>query len=139
MLKPDYIQPEQDLKKESDALALSLIKEFKDVILAKEQAEALKRITKPATIDESLGLGNFTNLANICLASLSSLDSDLKRDFGIENSGFEEFAYLFAVGTGSSKAIRMLNGYKTIEGVGQLHLFNTEGGIPSPEKIDPND
>lgn len=116
-------------------LNIKELKSIKDALLAKEQGEALRRITKPETQEEGLGLGYYESETVLVLNAID-LYEDIMNDLcGSTDTPLHTFTRKIGVSSGSRKAKRMEKSLETIGQLGQ-YIPGVKGNIPDPTNIE---
>ena len=95
------------------------MKELKDVLLAKEQGQALKRATFPIELHETLGLGKFGPETNVVLNSLVLVERLINSIAGERDVPLADFSRGIGTASGSNQATRLEKSLETIAHIGQ--------------------
>lgn len=118
-----------------EELTISELKSIKDAILSKEQGEALRRITKPETEFEQIGLGFFGPETVLALASVNLIEHVINDLTGLTDMTLHSFTGDIGVASGSRGAKRMEKSLETIGSLGP-HLPDASGHIPTPTALE---
>ena len=110
------------------------IKSIKDALLSKEQGEALRRITKPETQDEGLGLGYYESETVLTLNAVDLFEDIINSITGLTDTPLHNFTRKIGVSSGSRQAKRMEKSLETIANLGQ-YIPGIRGNIPEPTAL----
>jgi len=118
--------------------SFKLLKEFKDVYLAKKQGEVLERTSTPLTHDEALSLGNYQHQAAYALSAIDLHQQLIEQLSGYKGNELTNFTETIARASGSITAKRMEKVLEAVATIGQFYPMN-KGQIPTPQAVDLND
>ena len=119
------------MENKEKTISIKDLKSIKDAILAKEQGEALKRITKPETQEEGLGLGFFESQTVLTLNAIDLFEDIINSITGLTDTPLHTFTRKIGVSSGSRQAKRMEKSLETIGQLGQ-YIPGIRGNIPEP-------
>ena len=115
-----------------------LLKEFKDVYLAKKQGEAIERASTPLSHNEALSLGNYGHQAAYALSVIDMHQQLIFQLTGYKGNELTTFTETVARASGSIGTKRMEKVLEAVATIGQ-YLPMGKGQIPTPQAVDIND
>jgi len=117
---------------------IKLLKEFKDVYLAKKQGEAIERASTPLNHDEALSLGNFQHQAAYALSVIDLHQKLIAQLTGYKGNELTMFTETVSRASGSIGNKRMEKVLEAVATIGQFFPMN-KGQMPTPQAVDIND
>lgn len=117
---------------------MKLLKEFKDVYLAKKQGEAIERASTPKTHEEALSLGNYQHQAAYALSVIDLHQQLIFQLTGYRGNELTKFTETVARASGSIGNKRLEKTLEAVATIGQYYPMQ-KGQIPTPQATDLND